>query len=248
METEHRNLQELADRVGLSLFHFHRVFKNVTGVTPKQYAVAQRADRVKRELGKAASVTEAIYAAGFNSSGRFYADTKLGMTPSNYRKGGAGTTIRFAVGACSLGPVLVAQSARGVCAILLGEGAREELRKRFPRATLIEDDNRAVAAAVAMVDRGARFDLPLDIQGTAFQQRVWTALQAIPVGTTASYAEIAEKIGAPKSVRAVAGACAANALAVAIPCHRVVRSDGELSGYRWGVERKKALLERESRG
>ena len=239
------SLQELADRAGLSLFHFHRVFKSVTGVTPKQYALARRAERMKDELGSAPSVTDAIYSAGFNSSGRFYANTKLGMTPSTYRAGGAGEEIRFAVGKCSLGTILVARTKRGVCAILLGDGAREELHERFARATFVEDNDRAIAAAIAMVDRGARFSLPLDIQGTVFQQRVWKALQEIPTGQTLSYSEVAEKIGAPKSARAVATACAANAIAVAIPCHRVVRGDGSLSGYRWGVERKRALLEHE---
>jgi AraC family transcriptional regulator of adaptative response/methylated-DNA-[protein]-cysteine methyltransferase len=167
------------------------------------------------------------------------------MTPSKYRKGGEDTMIRFAIGECSLGTILVARSERGVCAILFGDSAEQELRERFPNATLFVDDDQAVAAAIRMVDVGARFDLPLDIRGTAFQQRVWKALQEIPPGRTLSYAKVAEQIGAPKSVRAVAGACAANAIAVAIPCHRVVRGDGSLSGYRWGVERKKALLEQE---
>jgi AraC family transcriptional regulator, regulatory protein of adaptative response / methylated-DNA-[protein]-cysteine methyltransferase len=245
MEAEPRSLQELADRVGLSLFHFHRVFKSVTGVTPKQYAAAHRTNRLQSELGRGASVTEAIYAAGYNSSGTFYADTKLGMTPSRYRKGGLNTVIRFAVGTCSLGPILVARSELGVCAILFGDGAEEELRARFPKATLVRGDD-DIGAVIRLVETPrAGVDLPLDIRGTVFQQRVWQALRAIPVGTTASYTDIAKQIGSPNSVRAVAGACAANALAVAIPCHRVVRGDGSLSGYRWGVERKRALLERE---
>jgi AraC family transcriptional regulator of adaptative response/methylated-DNA-[protein]-cysteine methyltransferase len=252
METaeEPPQLQAMADLAGLSAFHFHRVFKSITGLTPKQYAGAHRAQRIQRELRGSETVTEAVYAAGYNSSSRFYAaaDSLLGMTPSSYRGGGDGATIRFAVGECSLGPILVARSERGVCAILLGDDLEEDLRERFPKATLIADDGLTLAAAIALVDvPGTGFNLPLDIRGTVFQQRVWKALQAIPIGQTASYTEIAQQIGAPKSVRAVAGACATNALAVAIPCHRVVRNDGGLSGYRWGVERKRALLKREAR-
>lgn len=249
-------LATLATHVGLSPGHLHRVFKAVTGVTPRAYATAQRARRVRRELARGTAVTDAFYAAGFGSSGRFYEAARgiLGMTPTRYRAGGADTTIRFAVGACSLGCVLVAATERGVCAIFLGDDADalvRSLQDRFPRANLIGGDaafERLVAHVVGFVDAPRRsFDLPLDVRGTAFQQRVWQALQAIPPGSTASYAEIARRIGAPQSVRAVAGACAANLLAVAIPCHRVVRTDGGLSGYRWGVERKRALLARESR-
>ncbi len=247
MLEQEASLEKLAGRAGLSLFHFHRVFKRVTGVTPKQYAMARRAERVKGELGKAASVTDAIYSAGFNSSGRFYADTKLGMTASKYRAGGVGEEIRFGVSECSLGMVLVARTERGVCAIVMGDDAEsleQDLRERFPKATLVRSGE--VAEVVRLIETpGAGVDLPLDIRGTAFQQRVWQALREIPAGRTLSYTEVAEKIGSPKSVRAVAGACAANAIAVAIPCHRVVRGDGSLSGYRWGVERKRKLLERE---
>ncbi len=247
-------LRELSARAGLSAYHLHRVFKQITGLTPKAYAAAQRARRIRDELGRSGSVTEAIYGAGYSSSGRFYAESNqvLGMTPSRYRAGGDRTPIRFAVGECSLGSILVASSERGVCAILLGDdpdALARELQDRFPRAELIGGDvefEKLVARVVGFVESPALgLDLPLDVRGTAFQQRVWQALCAIPSGQTASYAEIAQRIGAPRSVRAVAQACGANALAVAIPCHRVVRNDGALSGYRWGVERKRALLERE---
>ncbi len=249
-------LSALAASAGLSASYFHRLFKTIMGVTPKGYAAGRRAERVRGSLKTETSVTEAIYEAGFNSSGRFYekAAAMLGMTPTRYRTGGAGEEIRFAVGETSLGPILVASSARGVAAILLGDSPDalvRELQDRFPKAHLIGADQgyeALVAGVVGLVEMPARDrgDLPLDVRGTAFQQRVWQALQAIPVGETASYAEIARRIGAPRAVRAVAGACAANNLAVAIPCHRVVRNDGALSGYAWGVERKRALLDREA--
>lgn len=249
-------LEELAGRARLSPYHLHRLFKEATGVTPKAYAAAHRARRVRHELERSDTVTEAIYGAGYNSNGRFYAqaDQVLGMTPSSYRAGGAGAQIRFAIGACSLGAILVAQSDRGVCAILIGDDAGQlahDLQDRFPRAELIGGDagfEALVAKVVGFVEApGVGLDLPLDVRGTAFQQRVWRALQDIPAGKTVSYTELAKRIGAPKSVRAVAQACGANALAVAIPCHRVVRTDGALSGYRWGVERKRALLDREAK-
>jgi AraC family transcriptional regulator of adaptative response/methylated-DNA-[protein]-cysteine methyltransferase len=247
-------LQELAGRAGLSAYHLHRVFKQVTGVTPRDYAAAQRAERVRQALVRADSVTEAVYDAGYSSNGRFYAesDAVLGMTPGAYRDGGSDTEIRFAVGQCSLGAILVARSDRGICAILLGDDAEalvRDLQDRFANARLIGGDadfERLVAQVVGFVEAPALgLDLPLDVRGTAFQQRVWQALRQVPAGRTVSYAELAERIGAPSSVRAVAQACGANPLAVAIPCHRVVRRDGALSGYRWGVERKRALLERE---
>ena len=248
-------LEELAQRAGMSVYHLHRVFKAITGLTPKGYATAQRSQRVRRELVSGGSVTDAIYGAGYNSGSRFYeqADQVLGMTPSRFRAGGAQSDIRFAIGQCSLGAILVAQSERGVCAISLGDDPQElarELQDRFPNANLIGGDaafERLVANVVGMVEAPhLGLDLPLDVRGTAFQQRVWQALREIPAGHTVSYAELAERIGAPQSVRAVAQACGANTLAIAIPCHRVVRSDGALSGYRWGVERKRALLEREA--
>jgi AraC family transcriptional regulator of adaptative response/methylated-DNA-[protein]-cysteine methyltransferase len=250
------SLEQLANHVGLSIYHLHRVFKAVTGLTPKGYAAAHRAKRVRSKLRKSGTVTDAIYGSGYNSNGRFYATSNevLGMTPTNYRAGGASTEIRFAVGECSLGSILVAKSERGVCAILLGDDPNElarDLQNRFPRAHLIGGDaafERLVSKVVGLVEAPALgLDLPLDVRGTAFQQRVWQALRKIPAGSTASYIEIAKRIGSPRSFRAVAQACGANALAVAIPCHRVVRNDGALSGYQWGVERKRTLLEREAR-
>jgi len=248
-------LEELARTAGMSRFHYHRVFKTLTGVTPKAYADAQRRGRVHDELARSATVTSAIYEAGFNSNGRFYESSSnlLGMTPTAFRAGGSGVSIRFAVGECSLGSILVAASPKGVCAILFGDDPDalvRDLQDRFPRAKLIggdKDFERLVARVVAFVEAPAQhFDLPLDVRGTAFQQRVWQALRKIPRGSTASYSEIAKRIGHPRAVRAVAQACASNAIAVAIPCHRVVRIDGSLSGYRWGIERKRALLEREA--
>jgi AraC family transcriptional regulator of adaptative response/methylated-DNA-[protein]-cysteine methyltransferase len=249
-------LDELAAKVGLSPYHFHRIFKAAVGVTPKAYAVAHRNRNVRDKLQRSSTVTAAIYDAGFNSSGRFYANSGqvLGMTPTSFRKGGADAEIRFAIGACSLGAILVAASKKGVCSILIGDdpdALARDLQDRFPHAELIGADaqfERLVARVVGLIEApGKRTDLPLDVRGTAFQHRVWAALKDIPVGSTASYAEIAKRIGVPKAVRAVAGACAANLLAVAIPCHRVVKSDGRLSGYRWGVERKRELLGREAK-
>ena len=247
-------LDALAARAGLSPSHLHRVFKSVTGLTPRAYARAQRGERVRRELASSATVTQAIYGAGFGSQGRFYeaSDALLGMTPSAYKAGGVDTEIQFAVGQCSLGAILVAASPRGVCAVALGDDPElltRELQDRFPRARLIGGDaafEQRVAQIVGLVEApGTGHQLPLDVRGTAFQQRVWQALREIPPGQTVSYGELAERVGAPRAVRAVASACAANTLAVAIPCHRVVRNDGALSGYRWGVARKRALLERE---
>lgn len=249
------DLATLAQQAGLSRYHFHRIFKSVTGVTPKAYATAQRAQRVRQALLQGSGVTDAIYDAGFNSPGRFYATTTniLGMTPTRYRAGGVHTAIRFAVGECTLGAILVAATDIGVCAILLGDDAElllRDLQDRFPHAELTGADSgfeHWVARVVGFVQAPAGgLDLPLDVRGTLFQQKVWQALRDIPAGTTASYTDIAQRIGSPKAVRAVAQACAANAIAVAIPCHRVVRSDGAISGYRWGVARKRALLELES--
>jgi AraC family transcriptional regulator of adaptative response/methylated-DNA-[protein]-cysteine methyltransferase len=248
-------LAQLARGAHLSPHHFHRVFKAVAGVTPKAFADALRGRRVREGLTKPGTVTEAIYDAGFNSGGRFYEQSAqvLGMTPTRFRKGGERTTIRFAIGQCSLGAILVAATDKGVCAILLGDDPDvliRDLQDRFDRAELIGGDatfEALVAKVVGFVERPSQgLDLPLDVRGTAFQQRVWQALRGIKVGETASYGEIARRVGAPKAVRAVAQACAANNLAVAIPCHRVVRNDGALSGYAWGVERKRALLGREA--
>jgi AraC family transcriptional regulator of adaptative response/methylated-DNA-[protein]-cysteine methyltransferase len=249
-------LAALAAASGLSPFHFHRIFKAVTGLTPKGYADAHRADRVRKALPASKTITGAIYDAGFNSNGRFYAssDHVLGMTPRRYRAGGERLQIRFAIGECSLGSILVAATEKGVCAILLGSDPHvliRQLQDRFAKAELIGGDaafEKLIAKVVGFVEQPRLgLDLPLDVQGTAFQQRVWKALRSIGVGKTASYAQVAARIGQPTSVRAVAQACGANMLAVAIPCHRVIRTDGQLSGYRWGVQRKQALLERERR-
>lgn len=250
------NLEELADQVGMSPFHFHRVFKAETGLTPKAYASAFRANKLREELGnKDAKVTDAIYDAGFNSNSRFYAasDGMLGMRARDYRAGGPNMQIRFAVGQCSLGAILVAQSQRGICAILLGDEPEtlvEDLQDQFPKAQLIGGDaefEHLVAQVVGFIEAPSLgLNLPLDVRGTAFQERVWQALREIPPGATVSYAQVAARIGQPKAVRAVAQACGANHLAVAIPCHRVVRRNGEPSGYRWGVERKRELLKREA--
>lgn len=251
------SLGELAADAGLSPYHFHRLFKTVTGVTPKGYAAAQRGRRLRDALREGAAVTEAIYDAGYSGSARFYeqANNVLGMKARAYRAGGTDTRIRFASGQCSLGAILVAASDQGLCHIALGDDPQallDELQDRFPRAELVGGDARFeawMAAVVGFVESpGIGLSLPLDVRGTAFQQRVWQALREVPVGETVSYADIAQRIGAPLAVRAVAGACAANTLAVAIPCHRVVRTDGALSGYRWGVARKRALLAREAEG
>ena len=249
------SLAALAAAVDLSPSYCLRVFKGVTGVTPKAYAETRRAARVRRELATSDTVTAAIHKAGFNASGRFYAKgtAMLGMTPGAYRAGGAAETLRFAVGQCGLGAVLVASSAKGVAAILIGDDPDvlvRDLQDRFPHADLVGGDadyDRRVAAILAFVEAPRiGLDLPLDIRGTAFQQRVWQALRDIPPGETTTYAAVAARLGQPSAVRAVAGACAANPLAVVVPCHRVVRSDGALSGYRWGIARKRALLDREA--
>jgi AraC family transcriptional regulator of adaptative response/methylated-DNA-[protein]-cysteine methyltransferase len=254
---KHLPLRDLAQRTGLSEHHFHRVFKKITGLTPKSYATACRNQKLKNELNRAASVTEAIYNAGYASNSRFY-DTSshaIGMTATAYRQGGVNMEIRFAVGECKLGAILVAQSERGICAILLGDDAEElvrDLQNRFPKAALVGGDSafeHTVAKVVGIIQTpGMNLDMPLDINGTAFQQRVWQVLRKIPFGKTVSYAELARLVGAPKAVRAVASACAANAHAIAIPCHRVVRTDGSLSGYRWGIERKRSLIDMELQG
>jgi AraC family transcriptional regulator, regulatory protein of adaptative response / methylated-DNA-[protein]-cysteine methyltransferase len=248
-------LAELAEEAGLSPFHFHRQFKAITGVTPKAYANALRTRKLQSALKQGARVTDAVYDAGFNAPSRMYeqAGATLGMTPSSFRQGGAQANIRFAIGQCSLGAILVAESERGLCAILLGDDPAEllsDLEARFPKAALIGADRafeKRVAQVVGLVEDPARgHNLPLDIRGTAFQQKVWKALTRIPPGSTLTYTELASRIGSPRAIRAVASACAANALAVAIPCHRVVRADGGLAGYRWKVERKAVLLEREA--
>jgi AraC family transcriptional regulator of adaptative response/methylated-DNA-[protein]-cysteine methyltransferase len=248
------NLDDLARTAKLSRFHFHRVFKAATGLTPKAYAGARRAERMREGLASAGSVTEAIYDAGYNASSRFYEESarELGMTPRAFKDGGRGAKIRFAIGQCSLGAILVAATGTGVSAILIGddpERLARDLQDQFPKAELVGADaafEATVARVVGLIEGEApSLGLPLDIRGTAFQRRVWDELSRIPSGETRTYAEIAAAIGRPEAVRAVAGACASNRLAVAIPCHRVVRRDGSLSGYRWGVERKRELIERE---
>jgi AraC family transcriptional regulator, regulatory protein of adaptative response / methylated-DNA-[protein]-cysteine methyltransferase len=247
-------LDTLAAAAGLSPSHFHRLFKSIVGVTPKEYGVAVRDRRVKEELERGASVTEAIYGAGYNASSRFYegAAGRLGMTAGEYKNGAPGVQVRFALGESSLGKVMVAVTERGVCAIQLGASRPDlvdALRARFPHADVREDDTGFagwVAQVVAFVETPGRgLDLPLDIQGTAFQQRVWKALQQIPVGETRTYAEIARQVGSPAAARAVGQACGANRIALAIPCHRAVAAGGGLGGYHWGVMRKQELLRRE---
>jgi AraC family transcriptional regulator of adaptative response/methylated-DNA-[protein]-cysteine methyltransferase len=250
------DLNTLAEQAGMSRFHFHRIFKAATGITPKAYANALRADRARQQLRQGASVTDAMYGAGFNSSGRFYeaAPAILGMTPTAFRKDGEGVEIRFAVGQCALGALLVAASDTGICEIALHEDPEQlvrNLQDRFKAARLIGADREFeqwMAAVVGFVENpSVGLHLPLDVRGTAFQRRVWEALREIPVGTTVTYTDIAERIGSPRSVRAVARACATNNIALAIPCHRVVRTDGSLAGYRWGIERKRELIEREAK-
>lgn len=250
------DLARLAQAAGLSPFHFHRVFKAGTGVTPRAYAAAERQRRLRVAMADpATNTTDAIFSAGYGSSGRFYAasDDVLGMTPAAYRRGGADVEIRSTVAPCWLGLVLVAATARGLCAILLGDEAdalNADLRRRFPKARFVDPDPgfaATVETVVRLVERPQLgLALPLDIAGTAFQRRVWEALRRIPAGATVSYRAVAEEIGQPKAMRAVAGACAANALAVAVPCHRVVHGSGGASGYRWGVDRKRRLLAREA--
>jgi AraC family transcriptional regulator of adaptative response/methylated-DNA-[protein]-cysteine methyltransferase len=247
-------LDQLAEAVGLSPAYFQRLFKKTVGITPKQYAHEKRLDRMRANLQEDSSVTEAIYDSGYRSGSRFYekATESLGMKPTEYRQGGPGLLIRYAIVRCYLGWVLVATTDRGICRIDLDD-SREVLKKRlevtFPNAGFLEDDaeiGHITSQTIAFLEAPeGGLDLPLDVQGTAFQHRVWKALQNIPAGSTASYGEIGRQIGKPKAARAVAGACASNPIAVAIPCHRVVKSDGGLGGYRWGIERKRALLERE---
>ena len=247
-------LDALAVRTGLSPYHLHRVFRKVTGITPRGYAAGVRAMRMRETLEDRRTITAAMHDAGYSSTSRFYEQStqRLGMTPARVRSGGAGETVRFAVGQTSLGAILVAATAKGICTIHLGddpEALVHTLEERFPKATLVGDDADfadVVATVVGFVESPRNgLDLPLDIRGTAFQERVWKALCNIEFGRTVTYAQLAQAIGQPSAVRAVASACAANELAIAIPCHRVVRATGALSGYRWGVERKAAILDSE---
>lgn len=255
-ETEQAlSLNQLATMVGLSPYYFHRIFKKTVGVTPKQYAMEKRLNRVRSNLTQNSTVTEAVYKAGYESGSRFYETAKksLGMKPSVYKKGGEGIPIRYAIVESYLGWVLVAATEQGICKIAFDDRPEilySRLKADFPQAELHDNDpefKTIIAQTLTFLETPEQgLDLPLDIQGTAFQRRVWAALQTIEPGSTASYSEIARKIGKPKAARAVAKACAANNIAVAIPCHRVVRNDGDLGGYRWGIERKQALLKRES--
>ncbi len=257
IETAERppTLAQLADAVGLSKYHFHRLFKRVVGITPNQYAAEKRLEKVRVRIQQDDTITEAVFNAGYESTSRFYqhATPSLGMKPKEYKNGGVEMIIRFAIVSSYLGQMLVALSERGVCRIDLDESAdllQARLIASFPHAKLIPDApglGETVARVLTCLEQpGQGGDLPLDIQGTAFQRRVWSALQEIPAGTTASYAQVAAAVGNPKAVRAVAGACGANKIAVLIPCHRVVRSSGGLGGYRWGTDRKQRLLDHEA--
>jgi AraC family transcriptional regulator, regulatory protein of adaptative response / methylated-DNA-[protein]-cysteine methyltransferase len=247
---EAMSLDELADAVGYAPHHFHRLFKRATGVTPAAYARAHRAKRAETALNANGRVTDAIYDAGYSGPSRFYAETKgrLGMTPSAWKNGGAGAVIRWAVAPTSLGPMLVAATEKGICRLSFDED-EAELRRRFPAAQILPaDDSIAdwIKGAVEAVEHPARMpDLPLDVAGTAFQEAVWQELRRIPAGETRSYSDIAAAVGKPKAVRAAGSANGANNVAVLIPCHRVVRSDGSMGGYAYGIERKEKLLAKE---
>lgn len=249
-------LAELAGAVGLSPYHFNRVFKSIVGVTPKQYAIAHRSRIAAKQLKTSKDVTTAIYASGYGASSRFYESTRgrHGMTATSLRQGGAGISIRYAFRESSLGLVVVAATEKGICAVLFGASPAElteDLHGRFPRADFElahagSDFEEWVERTVDYVEgQTARFDIPLDVRGTAFQELVWRVLRDVPAGQTVSYADVARRIGRPTSARAVGRACAANPVAVVVPCHRVVRSDGSLSHYRWGADRKARLLQRE---
>ncbi len=247
-------LAQLAAHVDTSPYHLQRSFKAVLGITPRQYADHRRLHRFKRELGNGASVTRALYAAGYGSSSRLYerATSQLGMTPATYRRGGRGARIRYTTTACPLGRLLVAATERGVCAVSLGDHDATlvaALREEYFEAEISKDESalgRWVEVLLGFLEGRRRdIDLPLDICATAFQQRVWELLRTIPYGETLTYSEMARRLGAPRAARAVGRACASNPVPLVIPCHRAVRADGGLGGYRWGVERKQALLESE---
>jgi len=249
-------LDQLATEVGISPYHFHRLFKSVTGMTPKAWQQAFRARRLRNTLAESDTVTDAVLAAGFPDSSSYYrqADAALGMTARQFRRGGDDADIRYALSDCALGRCLVAESERGICAILLADSDEQllaELHTIFPHARNVQGDEamlERVAQVIRRLDRAdAPFTLPLDLRGTAFQLQVWQALRELPAGTTISYQRLAQQIGKPGAVRAVASACAANKLAIVIPCHRVVRGDGALSGYRWGIARKAQLLQQEAK-
>jgi AraC family transcriptional regulator of adaptative response/methylated-DNA-[protein]-cysteine methyltransferase len=245
----------LAGRVGASKFHFQRVFTRLVGISPHAFAEACRLGQVKSALRKGERVTPAIYDAGYGSSSRLYerADTAFGMTPATYRRGGLGAKIDFSISRSPLGRLLLAATARGVCRVMIGDDDREmerELRLEYPHAEIRQNDRLLSAQVRALLEylrgRSPHPDLPLDVRATAFQWRVWRQLRAIPYGETRSYQQVAREMGAPTATRAVARACATNPVAVLIPCHRVIRTDGSMGGYRWGIQRKEALLAREN--
>ena len=247
-------LADLAKEVGLSAYHFHRLFKKHIGVTPKQFASNYRSKRLKDNLKSRDSITEALYEAGYSSSSGLYNKNQdqLSMKPKEYKAGGIGITIQYGVAECILGWVIVAATDIGICSVELGDDPEtlpKQLQDRFPKAMLIKAGpgfTRLVKEVVNFIKSPSdNFNLPLDIQGTAFQQQVWNILRQIKPGETMNYSEVAEKIGNPEAVRAVASACSSNKLAVVIPCHRVISKDGKLTGYRWGLDRKKILLENE---
>ncbi len=249
-------LQALGDAIGISPYHLQRVFKRVMGVTPRQYTAALRLERLKTSLREGDNVTEAMYDAGYGSANHLYgnAGTQMGMTPGAYRQGGSGMDVRYTIAKSALGKVLVAATERGLCAVQLGdsdEALAASLRAEYPAAHIERDDAKMAKWAqpiLCQIDERKPYldsSLPLDIHGTPFQESVWSVIRGIPYGSTRSYSQVAEAVGNPKAVRAVAQACGANHVALVIPCHRVVREDGSLGGYKWGVERKQALLTRE---
>ena len=247
-------MQALGARFHISPYHLQRTFKRATGVSPREYAENLRLDDFKTNLRNGARITDAIYDAGFGSSSRLYeqSNEKIGMTPSAYRQGGAGMTIFFSAVPCPLGYLLVAVTERGICKLSLGDAPEAliaDLEAEFARAERIHDEQGVgfwVERVIAWLEGWQpNLDLPLDIRATAFQLKVWRQLQAIPVGETRSYGELAAAIGQPTASRAVANACARNPVALVIPCHRIIRADKGLGGYRWGIERKRAILERE---
>jgi AraC family transcriptional regulator of adaptative response/methylated-DNA-[protein]-cysteine methyltransferase len=247
------SLAVLSARTGVTAHRLLRAFQRVLGISPRQYRDARRLDRFKTELRTRRRVSPALYEAGYGSTSRVYerSDVQLGMTPATYSRGGAGTQISYTTAPCPLGRLLVAQTPRGICRVSLGNNVDEleaSLRVEFPAAEIRRDQGMlatSVGAILSYLDGERALDLPLDVRATAFQRRVWEALRRIPYGSTRSYAQVARAIGHPTATRAVARACATNPAALVIPCHRVVRADGGLGGYRWGIERKRALLEDE---
>ena len=248
-------LSALSQKLGVSSFHLQRVFKSVMGITPKEFAETQRVNRFKQAVRAGEAIANATYDAGFGSSSRLYesASANLGMTPATYGKGGRGAVINYTIVSTPLGRLLVAATSKGVCSVMLGDSDEKlhwDLLHEFPAAQIVQNRQSLAFAANAIVDhlknRVPHIDLPLDIRATAFQRQVWEQLRAIPLGQTLSYSDVAHAIGHDKAVRAVARACATNPVALVIPCHRVIREDKSLGGYRWGIERKKKLLERES--